>query len=367
MDRWLSTRTRQALAILMLSCGLSGVVRADRVVLKNGNVLTGVIRRIDHKTVTIVIQKGTDVKIPLTAVRTMRSRNRVDIVGNHGKIHRAAVAESTSAVGWQEVPYAAQNRTPSVIPTLAPQSQPARAARTNAVKPPPPVGLFGPYWKNRLTLGLVNASGNTDQTETAGALLFHYKRGQDELTLDFNAAYGSTNGKQDQSFAQGHFVYRKLLPNWHPHRHWYLFVANRELYDGIKGISLRSTTSAGLGYYLVKNKRLEADVRAGPGFLYEQLFHGQKRTDPTGAAALRVIYHLDKSVMLSQEVTYDQALTSQNQYNVTSDSSVLVKLDQVERGLGMSFSFDDDYDNTASASGRKPNDTRLVIGLTLNF
>lgn len=365
MDRKLPTRGIVALACLTAVCGLSGRARADRVVLKNGNVVTGTIQRVGQKAVAVAIEKGVVVKIPLTGIKTMRSRNSVEITGGNGTVHRAAIAENTSATGWQEVPLAVQNHTPPIMP-----AQPEKSGTATAKpcpKPPPRIGLLGPFWKNRLTLGFVNVGGNTEQTEASGDLLFHYKRASNELTLDFNAAYGSTNGVQDQAFAQAHAVYRRLLPNWSPHRHWYLFAANRELYDGIKGISLRSTSSVGLGYYLIKSKRLEADVRAGPGFLYERLFHGQVRTDPTGAAGLRVVYHLDKSVTLSQDITYDQALTSQDQYSITSDSSVLISLSQIQRGLGMSLSFDDDYDNTAIANDHKPNDTRLVAGLTLGF
>jgi hypothetical protein len=38
----------------------------------------------------------------------------------------------------------------------------------------------------------------------------------------------------------------------------------------------------------------------------------------------------------------------------------------VESGLGLKFAFDDDY-NKHSSTGRKNNDTRLMLSLTLDF
>ena len=52
-------------------------------------------------------------------------------------------------------------------------------------------------------------------------------------------------------------------------------------------------------------------------------------------------------------------------WRIHSETALNLKLD-VESGLGLKFAFNDDYENRPS-TGRKNNDTRLMLSLTLDF
>jgi putative salt-induced outer membrane protein YdiY len=70
-------------------------------------------------------------------------------------------------------------------------------------------------------------------------------------------------------------------------------------------------------------------------------------------------------INITHEDTYTTSLTDVNFWRIHSESAVNVKLD-LESGLGLKFAFNDDYENHP-ATGRKNNDTRLMLSLTLDF
>ena len=63
---------------------------------------------------------------------------------------------------------------------------------------------------------------------------------------------------------------------------------------------------------------------------------------------------------------YTVSVQNVSRYQLTSESAMNVKLPEVARGVGMKLAFRDDYDNAAPA-GRKNNDTRLTLSMTLDF
>ncbi|HSV13623.1 MAG TPA: DUF481 domain-containing protein, partial [Tepidisphaeraceae bacterium] len=130
--------------------------------------------------------------------------------------------------------------------------------------------------------------------------------------------------------------------------------------------SLRSTTSGGLGYYIVKTEKNSIDLRAGPAFVWEKLFNGETHADASGLAGLRAVHTINDHVNLSQEILYTVAFSDTNRYQITGETALNVKLPEVARGMGLKLAFRDDYDNGTSAP-RKNNDTRLTLAMTLDF
>ena len=138
------------------------------------------------------------------------------------------------------------------------------------------------------------------------------------------------------------------------------------MYDAVKAISIRSTSSFGPGYYFFKGKKFNLDGRVGPAFVYERFFDGHQLTDFDILAGIRVEYIVNDRSTFTEDALYTVAVADNQRYQLSSDTAYAVKVPEIARGAGIKFDFRDDYDNSAS-QGSKQNDTRFTLALTLDF
>ncbi|NNM84496.1 MAG: DUF481 domain-containing protein [Phycisphaerales bacterium] len=333
-------------------------VRGDVVILKNGDRVSGVVTLVTPLRVTIHSRYLGTLTIARSHIRTILAQQWVHVINEDNTLSKAYILPAQNGGGW------VLSRLPP-SPTLVQLVAPPAAGK--AVKKHKPLSLFGPYWDNQLILGLTNTTGNTNQTEFTAGVKFHYKHALNEITVDFDGGYGKTNGYVDTSYAGADVIYRGTIPQFQPYNRWYAYAENHDLYDGIRGISYRTLDSVGLGYYILKSKKLEVDVRSGPGFIYERFFHGGSVSAPTASGGLRAVYKIDDRISLTENGLATVSLLQAGDFQATSITALHIALPEISRGLGLLTSFEDDYDNTALRTTARPNDTRFIVGATLNF
>ncbi len=350
---------RRALVLsAFLAVGLGhAVAHAGMVYLKNGDKLSGHILAVTSTDVAIQTAYAGMVKIKLIDVRTMTAKRPVyfAIKGSHPAM--ATIAANANGVGWQMIP------APTPVPAVSPlAAKPVKTA-------PKPVSWFGPNWENELDLGLVETMGNTNSITFNGALSFHYHHKADDVKLSFLGAYGKTDGSLSQAYFNTDEIWRHQLLDFKPTwaKKAFLYAENNNLYDGVQGISIRSLNSAGLGYYILQSKKMELDVRGGPGYTYEKFFHGGSLSYISGTAGLHFMYRINQAAKFTQTLTYSTSLENTSDYILTSDSSVDLALSQVARGLGLKFSYINNYDNTADGTGGKRDNQLLLASMAFKF
>ena len=350
---------RRALVLsvfLALGLGQAGA-KAGMVYLKNGDKLSGHILAITSTDVAIQTAYAGTVKIKLTDVRTMSAKRPVyfALTGKHPAM--ATVAANANGTGWQMIPV------PAPVPAVSPLA--VKPVKT----PPKPISWFGPNWENELDLGLVETIGNINSITFNGALNFHYHHKADDVKLSFLGAYGKTDGSLSQAYFNTDEIWRHQLlhlkPTWA--KKAFLYAENNNLYDGVHGISIRSLNSVGVGYYILQSKKMELDVRGGPGYTYEKFFHGGSLSYISGAAGLHFMYRINKAAKFTQTATYSTSLENTSDYVFTSDSAIELALSQVARGLGLKFSYINNYDNTAGSTGGKRDNQLLLASMAFKF
>ncbi len=349
------------MAAILLMLGAGNPVGADTVWMKSGDRISGQITEVTATKLTIKTHFAGTLQVQLAAVKTMVSGQPVKFISRHGQIHTVYVEPNAQGTGWRET------RKEPLIAANLPAPLQAPVAVAVAAVPAKPQSVFGPHWNNELDLGATNITGNTQQTEFTGSVRFHYLNQPNELNTDVTGAYGTTNGVQDAGRLGFDGIYRRLLPRWHPHDRWYAFGETHELYDAIRGISFQTNDLVGLGYKVFTGPKFEADVRAGPGYLYETFFHGGSVSTATASAGWHMKYVLNSQVNITNNDLYTQGLKTAYDYYASSITALNVALPQVYRGFGLRLEFDDFYDNTAGTTGKKRNDTRFVAALTLKF
>lgn len=344
---------------------------ADTVTLKNKDVLTGTIDEVSPTAIILTTAYAGKITIARIAINTLQSDHAVAITHSDGSTTRRYLSPATTSPAAAT----ATAMTPATQPTLGwLETETPNVPRTGIAPPPiavatktdaPPKRFthyldFGPSWKNQLTLGAVNASGNDNTASVDFGVNLHYQKTTDEFTFKFESLYGTSNGAQTEGLVDQNAVYRHDLTS-----RLYSYASDDVRYDAIKGISLQAQMSAGLGYYLFRGKRFKLDLRAGPGAEYLKTFDGNSDIAPSGEAGIRAAYDINDRVSASQETTYTTSLLDDNVWRVHSESVLNYKLD-LERGLGLKLSYNDDYENQPS-HGRKRNDSRVALSLTFDF
>jgi putative salt-induced outer membrane protein YdiY len=357
-------RIATLLALAAVTLPLSA--HADNVYLKSGDALTGTITRIGPETVDLTTTYAGPIKIRRDAVRTLRSDAKVTIASPQGDFHTAFVAPIDNGPGWRESDEAIPPTGVAAVITPPPSVPAPVDAKAYYLDLEPDWLPIGPHWKNQFAFGLANSTGNTDSTTFNAEADFHYDTKPQEFTLKLGANYQVTDGVQttDQAYLDG--VYRRTFPQYDKSERWYAFAENHELYDAIKDISLRSTTSFGPGYYFFKGKKFNLDGRVGPAFVYERFFDGHQLTDFDALVGLRAEYVINDRSTFTEDALYTVAVEDNSRYQLTSDTAYAIKVPEIARGAGIKFDFRDDYDSSAS-KGSKANDTRFTLALTLDF
>ena len=358
-------RRSSRFALAIASCIVSAIpARADNVILLSGDSLTGTITRVSPDTIDLTTSFAGPIKIQRASVRTLRSDAKVNIVSPQGDEHTAYVSPIGTGPGWRESAAATPPTAIAAVP--APPPSPPVNSKVYALNLEPYYLPIGPHWKNQFSVGITNTTGNTDSTAYALAAEFNYKTSPQEFTLKLASNYQTTNGVQTTDQATLDAVYRRTFPKFDKSERWYAFAENHELYDAIKDISLRSTTSFGPGYFFFKGEKFKLDGRVGPAFVYEKFFDGHSTTDLDALAGLRAEYVINARSTFSEDALYTVAVADDKRYQITSDTAYAVKLPEIAHGFGLKFDFRDDYDNAAT-KGHKQNDTRFTLALTLDF
>jgi putative salt-induced outer membrane protein YdiY len=314
---------------------------ADTVSLNNGDKITGTIKELTAASVIVETPYAGRLTIDRAAIKTMHSEKPVSIAQATGPAQEKYVSPNPGDKGWQE---------------------------TAAYVPPPPATpprhtsylSLGPNWKNQFALGVTNTTGNDESTAFASSLSFNYLNKPDEFNLKLEGVYGVSNGTQNAGLFAQTAVYRHDLT-----KKLFWYVDDDIRYDAIKGISLQATATIGLGYKLVDTEKFKLDIRGGPGVTYLKTFDGNEEFGPAASAGIRAQYVFNERISLTHEDVYTTSLSDLDIWRIHSETALNLKID-IESGLGLKLSFNDDYENQPSA-GRKNNDTRAMLSLTLDF
>ncbi|HEV2453413.1 MAG TPA: DUF481 domain-containing protein [Verrucomicrobiae bacterium] len=235
---------------------------------------------------------------------------------------------------------------------------PGQLLSTNLLKavkatPTPPV-----TWGTTLTMGLTVTEGNVDSVLTTGKLSTERKTRKDDLTLGADGAYGEVSGVQNvnsvHGCAQNNYTFIDDT--------WYGYGREDALHDEMANVDYRVTTSAGAGYYFIKNKVTTLSTEAGPSFEAEKL-DDETHNYPTARVAENLEHKIDDHARVWENVEFLPPLTFPDAFLINAEIGVETPL---TKKLSLQTYVQDNYANVP-APGFKPNDLKLVSGLVLKF
>ena len=136
------------------------------------------------------------------------------------------------------------------------------------------------------------------------------------------------------------------------------------MYDDAAGVKYRVTLSPGVGYYFIKEKKMDLSAEIGPGYVFQRL-----GPDSSSFATLRVgeKYHLQLSdrARCWETVDWMPQVDKFNNYIINAEIGIEADLTQDKR-LRLRSALQDTYNNVP-ATGRLKNDAKLITALAYKF
>jgi putative salt-induced outer membrane protein len=340
---------------------VASTVRADTLVLKSGDRLTGTIEVSDDKDVTLETDFAGEIKVHWSTVQDVKSDKSVYVV----MPDKSTVNGTLSTDGSNIVVHPA-NGTPVQLPLAAVtvvRSPHQEAAYEKTLHP----GLLE-GWAAGFNLGFALARGNSETTNLNTGFTADRKTPNDEITL-YEASLYSTNdlpggGVTANSILGGAKYDRNLT------KRIFVFVSADYAHDELQGLDLRQIYSGGLGLHAIDTPHTTLDLLAGANYTRETYsgetaVPGQLDRNLAGLTLGENFMHkLGKSTTVTEVFYFYPDLSDAGQYRFSLDAASVTK---INKWLGWQMTVSDRYVTDPPIIGTKSNDVIFSTGVNLSF
>ncbi len=286
---------------------------ADQVVLTNGDVITGSIVKKDGATLTLKSEFLGEVTMPWTAVKSLKSEEKLTVVLPGGESVAGPVATAGDKL--------------EVASKSAPMKEVAairNAASQRAWERMQHPGVLA-LWSGFADLGLALARGNA-RTDT--------------LTTAFNAARATTNDRTTAYFNQirgtarikgvSSTIANAVRGGWSYNRNVAprLFVStlNDYEFDSFQNLDLRFVAGGAFGLTALKSETLRLDFLGGANYMRESFTTGLRRNSAEANIGNDLSYKLSGITTLTQSLRFFPNLSNTGVYRLNCDLAVATTL-----------------------------------------
>jgi putative salt-induced outer membrane protein YdiY len=337
-------------------------LRADTVVLKNGDRLTGTAIKLEGGKLTFKTAYADAIAIAWDQVANLKVDKPLVLPQDKGNLSVISIERTDAGL---VVTTAAGNSTMEASAVSILRTPADQTAYEASLRPD-----WGHAWTVAANASLALAKGNSD-TETLGVGVTAVRATKtDKTSLNFNSLYGRDNkaGITSANTLGGGLRYdHNLNPKL------FAFGSGDFLSNGLQNLDFRSTLSGGFGWHALKGKSQILDLMGGVAWTHES-YSAVTTTEPTTPASTNSFAALNFGETYNWKMSASTVLTEQA--NFFPDMS---NLGRIEFNVNSSFStkiakmfnwvttFTDNYTSFPPA-GTLNNDLTLTTGLgvTLN-
>ena len=350
-------RNKIGILVWTVTLGLFGAW-ADKIVMKNGDRVTGSIVKKDDKNLTIKTELFGEVTLPWDKVESVTADKPLNVVLPDGKTVQGTLATAGDKV---EVTAGGQKQAvaPADIKTLRNDAE--QAAYLRMLNPG-----WGDLWVINANIGIAGTSGNARTATFTTPVNATRVTNSDKTTAYFNfirasATVNGVSAATAQAVRGGLGYSRNLMPK--------LFVStfNDWEYDKFQNLDLRVVLGGGLGFIAWKGERGRLDVIGG-GAWNRESFDPAPRPKFTRNSA-EAYWGNDFTYKLNSRMNFNQSyrmfnnMTSTGNYRQNVDMGITAAL---TKWMTWNISASDRYLSNP-VPGRKKNDFLYSMGLGFTF
>ncbi len=319
-------------------------VRADTVVLRNGDRLTGTVVNVSADTVRLQTDYAGELAIERAKVETLATDGPVPLmIGDRIESGRIGAGES------DDVTVTREDGTTESMPL----------ARIAYIKPTPRQGGPGVRYAGRVNLGYSRSAGNSENERLYGEGELRARHKDYRWSIGGDARESSDDGVRSESNwrARGNY-------DWFFRPRQFLYARSTFEHDEFRDIDLRSTVGGGYGYQVLDTDTTRLSLQGGVDYVNVQRDVGDDEEYP--AAGWGINYE--------QQVWTDRVVLFHNQdgfWSLEDADDILVRTKTGLRfPLGNGFSataqLNLDWDNNP-APGTKSTDETWLFTLGYNW
>jgi putative salt-induced outer membrane protein YdiY len=328
--------------------------RADQVVLKNGDRVTGSIIKKDDKNLTIKTDPFGMIAAPWDQVVSIIAEKPLNIALKDG---RTLQGTFTSTDGKVEVTTSQTKINIALADLSTLRNADEQRAYERLLHPG-----WGELWTGNGTVGFAGTAGNSQTLTFTTGLNASRATKRDKTSLYFSAIKASSlvNGVNSDSAeaVRGGIVY-----NHNVGPRLFLSAFNDYEYDRFQNLDLRFVIGGGFGYQAMKSDRSKLDVVAGSAYNHSSY------STPLTQESAEFYWGEAYSLKLSSATTLTQNYRMFNNLKETGDYRISFDLGlsmKIAKWLTWNVSMSDRYLNNP-APGRKTNDFLYTTGIGIIF
>ena len=347
--------TRVLLAGLLAFAGfLSSAARADQLVMKNGDRVTGTIVKQDGKTIIVKTTNFGLVTAPWDQVASLTSDQPVNVVLKDGKTLLGTVAPSGG-----QVEIATRDTKLDVSPgeVAAIRNAGEQAAYERLLHPG-----FLQLWSGNGSIGWAGTNGNAETLTFTTAFNAARLTNTDKTSIYFNlikasALINGQNASTAQAVRGGISYDHNVSPR--------LFVTafNDYEYDRFQNLDLRFVIGGGFGFHVAKTEHSVLDLLGGAAYSRSSFSTPLTRNSAEAFWGDEYTLKLTGASSLTQSFRMFNNLSDTGAYRVNFDVDLATRL---TKWLTWNLSLSDRYLSNP-VPGRKTNDWLYTTGLGVSF
>ena len=334
---------------------------ADQIVLKNGDRLTGTIKKSDDKALLIKTEFAGEVTVQWPAIQELKSDQSLHVGLNNGE---TVVGPVTTSDGKLEVSTKAAGNVEAAKENVVVIRDDAEQLAYDKAQHP---GVLN-GWNGGINIGFGLTRGNSEAKNLALAFTSTREGLHDRLSLYARSVY-ATNDLPTASphvisnTNQGGARYdRDITPRL------FGFVNTDFFTDALQDLNLRSVVGGGLGFHAIKSDNTTLDFLGGANYTHEnytQLAPLPRLIHSFSAAQMgdEFLHKIAKSTVITQKAYFFPDLSDAGEYRATFDFGTVTK---INKWMGWQNMFGDVY-VTNPPSGKKNNDVIFTTGLNITF
>jgi putative salt-induced outer membrane protein YdiY len=308
--------------LIVFTLGAGVAARADTVVLKNGDHLTGTVTNVRGANVLLKSDVG-DVTIPVGKIQTLTIDKPAVIIGKDKKVSRGQVALVASG-SWQVTANGtSQTVAPADVVLLLPQD----AYDTLVDVPSAPWRL----WKGTATLGYSFQHGDQQTTTLTGVVAATRERSVDLLFVPhmrtnytLNLLFSKAN--QDGTSVTSNTFSTNLREDYLFTPQNFVFAFGQLDHIDTQGLYLRQSAGGGLGRDFIHTGRTTLSLLGGFNYVHDKFLDGLSDQSVQALVGDKFGIQINKRVRFDQQLTFYPDLRVSGQYRFDGSASFTFKV-----------------------------------------
>ncbi len=345
------------IAVLFFSPVGREIARADQVVLKNGDRVTGAIVKMDGKSLTVKTDALGAVTVAREQVTAIQSDAPLHVVLPGGETVQATLATSEEGLELKE----AGRRVP-LAEVVAIRNAEEQAAYERLLHP-----SWSRLWAGTASIGFAGTQGNAQTRTFTVASNAARTTETDKISLHFQAVKASALiNRASVGTAQavrGGWGYNRTFPS-----RLFINAFNDYEYDRFQDLDLRFVLGGGLGFNVWKGERSRMELLGGGAYNREKFSPAAPepafcRTSAEAYWGNDATYRLNQATSLVQSFRMFNNLSRTGDYRINFDVGASTRL---LKWLTWNLNLSDRYLSNP-VPGRKKNDILYTVGIGISF